>query len=865
MGLAATLLILVTLVALRPTGAGQAAPALAGSFLDPTFDGDGRVTTNASRTTAPDAAYGLVYQDAPWLTSIFVAGVANSGSSDDSALTSYSSSGNLRTIDGEASQLHDFDALGGEDVARGLTYRQGSVGNDDRYWVLFASESHACPAFEGKITGSTIDVIGNVHSNGSMDMRGASAIADGQLTYVEGCQGCNSAPPPAPIERLAFEYPSFAAYQQLAETEATQRYTSTVTLNTGQTLGSAASPIIHIDGDLLIPGTNVILTGLIYVTGEVRFSGSLTSGRVTIVSEGPIEVTGSAQSLNLRTYANAAYPPLSVGNNVALFYTSYQPSSFCAVPAMRMSGSQHRLRGALMAPHGRIEFSGFSNQLAGALVANTFELSGSSNRLEYDTAYFPPQWDQVQQGGYARTAAGDLDFSLVRYGLGPISERGAGSSVGMWNAVTMDTNLTDFAGGDDRAQAFLRLEEPDRTLLGGSATISGTLTFALARYLPDNTLDPAFGAGGLVTTTFPTGASAVQALAYDGAGGILAAGRAGDAFAVARYTLDGQLDSAFGTGGLVVTPFAGENAQANAVSAVGGGKVLVAGNVGNRVAVVRYLADGTLDPTLDGDGILLTDFGAGSSEVYDLQALGDETFLLIGAATLDASPTTGADFALASYLASGVRDTSYGIGGVVTTDFAGGDDHAHSAIFQPDGKLLVAGESEQADGSTDFALARYTDQPVMTPTPTSSATATATATPTATATATATATGTATPTATATETATGTATPTATGTATGTATPTATATGTITPTGSATATATATPTGTVTATATPTGSATATGTASPTATQPSTATVTPAPSHTPTRTATGVPSPTATATATTEAPSYSLWLPLLTR
>ncbi len=46
---------------------------------------------------------------------------------------------------------------------------------------------------------------------------------------------------------------------------------------------------------------------------------------------------------------------------------------------------------------------------------------------------------------------------------------------------------------------------------------------------------------------------------------------------------------------------------------------------------------------------------------------------------------------------------SFGVGGKVTTDF-GGDDNAHSAMIDSQGRIVVVGDT---DSNSDFALARY--------------------------------------------------------------------------------------------------------------------------------------------------------------
>jgi hypothetical protein len=64
--------------------------------------------------------------------------------------------------------------------------------------------------------------------------------------------------------------------------------------------------------------------------------------------------------------------------------------------------------------------------------------------------------------------------------------------------------------------------------------------------------------------------------------------------------------------------------------------------------------------------------------------------------------------ASASSFADGSLDTTFGTGGIVTTNIAIGSsaDYARSIAIQPDGKIVFVGESDQV-GSTDFTVVRY--------------------------------------------------------------------------------------------------------------------------------------------------------------
>ena len=66
------------------------------------------------------------------------------------------------------------------------------------------------------------------------------------------------------------------------------------------------------------------------------------------------------------------------------------------------------------------------------------------------------------------------------------------------------------------------------------------------------------------------------------------------------------------------------------------------------------------------------------------------------------------DFGIARYNPDGTLNTSFGTGGIVTTDIRGDADQAEAVAVQPDGKIVVAGLAATIAGRiTDFALARY--------------------------------------------------------------------------------------------------------------------------------------------------------------
>ena len=114
--------------------------------------------------------------------------------------------------------------------------------------------------------------------------------------------------------------------------------------------------------------------------------------------------------------------------------------------------------------------------------------------------------------------------------------------------------------GDPAASGAMALQPDGRIVSAGTRFSSDESDFALARLNADGSLDPSFAGDGLKTTGFavagnaqPADSAADVALGSDGR--ILVAGSSAEAFGLARYTPDGELDGSFGDGGLVRTEF----------------------------------------------------------------------------------------------------------------------------------------------------------------------------------------------------------------------------------------------------------------------------------------------------------------------
>lgn len=166
--------------------------------------------------------------------------------------------------------------------------------------------------------------------------------------------------------------------------------------------------------------------------------------------------------------------------------------------------------------------------------------------------------------------------------------------------------------------------------------------------------------------------------------------------AITAFGQPGTLDHSFGGNGLVRTPL-GTGARGEGVTVQSDGKIVVAGvyynaNELNNFLVVRYNADGTLDKTFaGGDGEQGISFGY-RSEAIKVAIQSDGKIVAVG------SIRDNGIYALVVVRLNknGTLDNSFGTGGKVQVTTMGWSEGS-GLVIQPDGKIVVAGYSDQAN------------------------------------------------------------------------------------------------------------------------------------------------------------------------
>lgn len=168
----------------------------------------------------------------------------------------------------------------------------------------------------------------------------------------------------------------------------------------------------------------------------------------------------------------------------------------------------------------------------------------------------------------------------------------------------------------------------------------------------------------------------------------------------------GNLDLSLNGTGQVTTDILTSYDTATGVVLQPDGRIVLAGYAynGNEYdfAVARYNPDGTLDPSFNGSGIVTTPIGDGGDLGQGVALQPDGKIVVAG------NSYTGScnAFAMVRYQGDGSLDTTFNGTGKVVTPFASGDAGCSAIALQTDGKIVLVGTAYNG-ADYDFALARY--------------------------------------------------------------------------------------------------------------------------------------------------------------
>lgn len=171
----------------------------------------------------------------------------------------------------------------------------------------------------------------------------------------------------------------------------------------------------------------------------------------------------------------------------------------------------------------------------------------------------------------------------------------------------------------------------------------------------------------------------------------------------------GVLDGSFADFGAQITDVSGSTAVnfAKGSAVQPDGKIVVVGSSGTTslAAIVRYNTNGSIDTTFGIAGIVTTDFGQGSAIANAVTVLPSGKILVVGSLTV----TAAVNYFVAQFLPNGNLDPDFGGGsGCVFRQITGSSaDVANAVVVDGVGTIYVIGTSVQSDLGCVF-VAQYT-------------------------------------------------------------------------------------------------------------------------------------------------------------
>lgn len=262
-------------------------------------------------------------------------------------------------------------------------------------------------------------------------------------------------------------------------------------------------------------------------------------------------------------------------------------------------------------------------------------------------------------------------------------------------------------GVTNALNAAIGIQSDGSIVSAGYVILNELAEFSVVRYNSFGIPDVTYGNNGYVATSFGTGAAAAGlAILSDDEAIVAGYGEpmAGTSFAIGLYTTSGILDTSFNSIGTNTT-LIGDGAAAYSVVIDTSGNYVTAGvavlSGTPNTALVRYTSSGTPDSSFGTGGVVTTQI-ANDSEGYSVELQSDGQIVVAGFANVSGLP----NFALARYnSADGSLDTTFNSSGVLpgtVTTAVGSQSHAYALAIDSSGNLVAAGNSDDA-----FAIVRY--------------------------------------------------------------------------------------------------------------------------------------------------------------
>lgn len=230
------------------------------------------------------------------------------------------------------------------------------------------------------------------------------------------------------------------------------------------------------------------------------------------------------------------------------------------------------------------------------------------------------------------------------------------------------------------------------------------------RFLPSGEADTDWGNQGVVYPNLDFERSSGKNLVLQPDGKILVSGyvKTGNVYHgfLMRLMPDGTPDDSFDTDGFLSFSPDGQYTNFGGLALQPDGKIVLTGfwtvNGMDVLMTIRFLSDGSPDPTFNNTGYQVLSPETGETFGNDVSIQPDGNIVVAGTA----NPGGGHwDFFILRYLPNGTPDISFGNGGKVWMDVEQKDDIAEDVLIMTNGAIMVGGYSYNS-AATKFTLVR---------------------------------------------------------------------------------------------------------------------------------------------------------------
>lgn len=262
--------------------------------------------------------------------------------------------------------------------------------------ALFAAATTCNPVIELNMSGSDINVTGDVFSNGSLTINTSTPgpSITGDVEYGDpansniGSQYEGPLPVDYPLDITILDYRTGSRRSDPNFIEHNGQINNTWMIDEGHATDLGGNAI------------EITRSGIYYTSGNIRLQNvsAASNVKITLVAEGRIDLNGADLS-NMN-----GYDPVLDGGQVGLLMFADNggsdphenpPHGYCSgQDAISVSSATFtNIEGVIFAPHGPVQFSNSDVDLDGSVIAYLIKTSGSSITINYqDDPTFDPEY-----------------------------------------------------------------------------------------------------------------------------------------------------------------------------------------------------------------------------------------------------------------------------------------------------------------------------------------------------------------------------------------------------------------------------------------------------------------------------------------